>query len=121
MCGQRKNGVGKGAAEEEERALLIVLPPLGLLHSSVDQAWLCPQGSYWAKGSRAHMPHQPSNSIPAKELPLTVENRTLSALRYPSKPVIHNLPKLEIMEVSNNKGMAKSTMELSLDKILGSQ
>lgn len=67
------------------------------------------------------MPHQPSNSIPAKELPLTVENRTLSALRYPSKPVIHNLPKLEIMEVSNNKGMAKSTMELSLDKILGSQ
>lgn len=68
------------------------------------------------------MPHQPSNSIPAKELLLTVENRTLSVPRYPSKPVIHNSPKLEIMEVlPNNKGMAKSTMELSLDKILGSQ
>lgn len=67
------------------------------------------------------MPHQPSHSIPAKELPLTVENRTLSAQRYQSKPVIYNSPKLEIMELSNNKGTAKSTMELSLDKILGSQ
>lgn len=90
-------------------------------HLWVEQAWPCPLGGYGVKGSRAHMSHQPSNSIPAKELARTVENRTLSVRRYQSRLIIYNSPKLEIMEVSVNKGMAKSPMELSLDKILGSQ
>jgi hypothetical protein len=63
--------------------------------------WPGPLGGYWAKGSRAHMSHQPRNSIPAKELALAVENRTLSIQRYQS----HTAHYLSLPQTGNNGGV----------------